>query len=114
MVASIFQNYSAFFLQNYILIPFLGTVKVKLSRYRHAGAKGERKYISYSFLSSALDMVWGQHHALPPGKDTRNPLEKRLGGPQELIWSQRLEKQSFSSAGDRTPVVQSVVRNYTN
>jgi hypothetical protein len=29
-------------------------VEVKLSRYRHAGAKGERKYSSYWFLTSAL------------------------------------------------------------
>jgi hypothetical protein len=38
----------------------------------------------YSFLTSALEGVGGQHHApaaLPPGK-TRYPLYKRLGGPQ--------------------------------
>jgi hypothetical protein len=29
--------------------------KVKLSLYRHAGANGERKYSSWSFLTSALD-----------------------------------------------------------
>jgi hypothetical protein len=29
-------------------------VKVKLSRYRHACGKGERKYNSYTFLTSAL------------------------------------------------------------
>jgi hypothetical protein len=38
--------------------------KVKLSRYRCAGTKGQRKYGSYSFLTSALDAVGGQRHAL--------------------------------------------------
>jgi hypothetical protein len=32
----------------------INIVKVKLSRYRHVGHKGE-KYSSYSFLTSALD-----------------------------------------------------------
>jgi hypothetical protein len=40
---------------------------------RHAGAKGERKYSSYSFLTLILDGVSGQRHALaalyPQGKD---------------------------------------------
>jgi hypothetical protein len=40
---------------------------------RHAGAKGERKYSSYSFLTLTLDGVSGQRHALaalyPRGKD---------------------------------------------
>jgi hypothetical protein len=34
----------------------------------HAGAEGERRYSSYSFLTSALDGVSGQC-TLPPGKD---------------------------------------------
>jgi hypothetical protein len=29
----------------------------------------------------------------------------------ELVWTQRLEKKYFASAGDRTPVVQSVVNH---
>jgi hypothetical protein len=37
--------------------------KVKLFRYRHVGAKGDRKYSSYSFLISALDGVSSQRHA---------------------------------------------------
>jgi hypothetical protein len=50
--------------------------------------------------------------SLPPGKDPWYPLDRRLGGPQS--WSgHRLEEKSFASAGDRTPVVQSVVRYYT-
>jgi hypothetical protein len=37
--------------------------KVNLSRYRHAGDKGERSYGSYSFLTSALDGVSGASQA---------------------------------------------------
>jgi hypothetical protein len=60
--------------------------------------------------------VSGQHHASAAlyrrGKDPRYPLEKRLSGPQS--WSgYRLEENFFASAGDRTPVVQSVVTIYT-
>jgi ankyrin repeat protein len=50
----------------------------------HVGAKGERKYSSYSFLASALYGVSGQRHA-PDAFHLRNPLDKRLGGPQS--WS---------------------------
>jgi hypothetical protein len=59
---------------------------------RHAGAKGVRIYSSYSFLASALGAVSGQGHALavlyPLGKDPRYPLDRRLGGPQLLVWTQ--------------------------
>jgi hypothetical protein len=85
---------------------------VKLSNYRHAGAKGQRNYSSYSFLTSALD----------DGKRSASllamlyfwyPLHMRLGGLQN--WSgHRLEEKSFTSVGDRTPVVQSEVRNCTD
>jgi hypothetical protein len=40
--------------------------KVKLSRYRHAVTKGERKYISYTLLTSALDGVCGGRDAPVP------------------------------------------------
>jgi hypothetical protein len=30
-----------------------------------------------------------------------------------LVWTQRLEERIFASAGDRSPLVQSVVRHYT-
>jgi hypothetical protein len=78
-----------------------------------ADASGEREdYSSYSFLTSALDggecsaSLLGR--ALSPGKGPPTPLDRRLGGPQS--WSgHRLEEKSFASAGDRTPVVQSVV-----
>jgi hypothetical protein len=58
--------------------------KVNLSRYRHAGDKWKRKYSS-SFMTSAVDGVSGQSHALatlyPLRKDSRYPLDRRLGGP---------------------------------
>jgi hypothetical protein len=44
-------------------IVFDDGVKVKLSRYCHAGAKGEAKYSSYSFLTSSLDGESGQRQA---------------------------------------------------
>jgi hypothetical protein len=53
---------------------------------RHGGAWGERRYISYSFLTTALDggecSASRPGHALSRGKDPRYPLYRRLGGPQ--------------------------------
>jgi hypothetical protein len=53
--------------------------------------------------------VSGQHHApaalYPRGKDTRYQLYRRLSGPQS---------RSSASVGNRTPVVQSVVRHYSH
>jgi hypothetical protein len=88
--------------------------KLKLSRTRHAGDKGERKYCCYLLLTSALDGdKWSASRpgcALPPGKDPRYPLYRRLVGPQ----TQRLEENSFASAGEWTPVFQSLVRHCTH
>jgi hypothetical protein len=59
--------------------------KVKLSCYRHEGAKRERRSSFYSFLISALERGrWSASRpsrALPPRKDTRYTLD-RVGGPQ--------------------------------
>jgi hypothetical protein len=56
------------------------SVKVKT---HYAGAKGERKYSSYSFFTSALDGgEWSAScfgHALPLGKDPQYPLDRRVG-----------------------------------
>jgi hypothetical protein len=47
---------------------------------------GERKYSSYSFMTSVLGGVSGQRHVpvalYPRGKEPRYPLYRRLGGPQ--------------------------------
>jgi hypothetical protein len=60
--------------------------KVKQSRYRLAGDKRERKYRSYSFLTSALDGgEWSAsrpERALPLGKGTLYQLDRRLNGSQ--------------------------------
>jgi hypothetical protein len=62
---------------------------VKLSYYHYAEAKRERRYSSYSFLTSALDGgQWSAScpgRASPLGKDPQYPLDRRLGGPHS--WS---------------------------
>jgi hypothetical protein len=64
------------------------TKTVKLSRYHHAGDTEERKYSSYSFLTSALDGMNGQRHApatlYPRVKD---PGTHWIGGWVGLSWS---------------------------
>jgi hypothetical protein len=78
---------------------------------------GERRYISYSLLTSALDGVSGQRHApaaLCPGKRPPVPIVQEAGWAPEPVWTQRLEEKSFAPAGDRTAIVQSVVRHYTD
>jgi hypothetical protein len=71
-------------------------------------------YSSHSFTTSALDVgEWSASRpgrALPPGKDPRYPLARRLGGPQSRS-GHMLEEKSFASAGDRTPFVKYVVRH---
>ena len=50
----------------------------------HESPEGEYRYSASLSLTSALDGVGNQRHALaalPPGK-TRYPLFRRLGGPQ--------------------------------
>jgi hypothetical protein len=60
--------------------------KAKQSHYTPRWRLGERKYSSYSFLTSALDGgEWSASRpgrALPRGKDPRYPLYRRLGVPQ--------------------------------
>jgi hypothetical protein len=58
--------------------------------------------------------VSGQRHApvalLPPEKGTPVPIVQEAGWDPEPVWTQRLEEESFAPAGDRTPIVQPVVR----
>jgi hypothetical protein len=75
--------------------------KTKLSL-RHRDAKGVRRYSSYSFLISAVDE--GELSASRAGR----------GLLSELVWIHRLEEKAFASARDRTPVIQSAVRHYTD
>jgi hypothetical protein len=73
---------------------------------RHGGAWGERRFSSYSFLTSALERMSGQRHALaalyPWGKNPQYPLYRRLGGPQS-----RSGHRGSASAGDRTSIARS-------
>jgi hypothetical protein len=56
--------------------------------------------------------VSGQRHA-PAALYPQYPLDRRLGGPPEPVWTQRLEVKSSALVGDRTPIVQPVVGHYT-
>jgi hypothetical protein len=67
--------------------------------------------------------VSGQRHApaalYPRGKDPRYPgtpvpIGQEAGWASEPVWTQGLEEKSSASVGDRTPIVQPVVRHYTD
>jgi hypothetical protein len=57
--------------------------------------------------------VSGQHHD-PAALYPLVPIGQEDGWAPEPVWTQRLEEQSSASVGDRTPVVQPVVRHYTD
>jgi hypothetical protein len=60
--------------------------------------------------------VSGHRHeaaVIYPRECTTGTVEEQAGWASKLVWAQRVEKKSFASAGYRTPVVQSVVRHYT-
>jgi hypothetical protein len=70
---------------------------------------------SYSFYTAALEGVSGQRHAsatLSPGKRSPPPGTHWVGGWVGLRAG--LVTEAIASAGDRTPVFQSRVRNYTD
>jgi hypothetical protein len=81
----------------------------------------EEVYSSYSFMTSALyEDEWSASRpgrASSPGKGHPVPIEQEAGRAPELVWTQRLEKNSFclcqGSNFDR-PVVLSVARHYTD
>jgi hypothetical protein len=79
---------------------------------------GDRRYSSYSFLTSALEggerSASRPGRALPPGKEPPVPIVQEAGWAPEQFWTQRLEEKSCASVGDRSPAVQSVVRRYTD
>jgi hypothetical protein len=52
--------------------------------------------------------VSGHLHSLPPfttGKGPNVPIGSEAGWASELVWTQRLEEESFACVEDRTPVV---------
>jgi hypothetical protein len=99
-------------------VTIIHTVKVKLPHHRHAGDKGERRYSSYSFLTSALDgSEWSASQpgcSLPPGKGPLVPTVQEAGWASEVVWTERLEEKFFASARNPTPVTQSIARHYTD
>jgi hypothetical protein len=76
---------------------------------RHEDAWGQRRYSSYSFLTSTLDGgEWSASRpgcALPPGKGPPVPIGQEAGWAPEPVWTQRPEEKSSASVGDRTLVV---------
>jgi hypothetical protein len=93
--------------------------KISCLATRHGGVwRGERRYNSYSFLTSALDGgEWSASRpgrALPPGKGPPVPIEQEAGWAPEPVWTQGLEEKSSASVGDRTPIVQPVVKHKTD
>jgi len=77
------------------------------------GPQGKYRYSPTLSLTSALDGVGGQCHALaalPPGK-TRYPLYRRLGGPQG--WSGWVQNIS-NRPGFDPRTVQPIASRYTD
>jgi hypothetical protein len=64
---------------------------------------GERRYSSYSFLTSALDGgEWSASRlgrALPPGKGPPVPIVQEAGWAPEPVWTQRFEEKSLPLPG---------------
>jgi hypothetical protein len=56
--------------------------------------------------------VSGQRHA-PAALYPPVSIGQEAGWAPELVWTQGLEEKSSALVGDRTPVVQPVVRHYT-
>jgi hypothetical protein len=83
--------------------------KLKLSRYTTWRRRGERRYTSYSYSTSALDGgEWSASRpgrALPLGKGPPVLVGQEARWAPEPVWTQRLEEKSSASVGDRTPVV---------
>jgi hypothetical protein len=84
-----------------------------VSRYTPWRRRGESKCSSYSFLNSALD--GGEWSASRPGRALPPvPIVQEAGWASEPVWTQGLEEKSFAPVEDRTPIVQPVVRHYTD
>jgi hypothetical protein len=47
-----------------------------------------------------------------PGKGPPVPIRQEAGWASELTWTHKLEEKSSACVGDRSSVVQSVVRHY--
>jgi hypothetical protein len=71
----------------------------------------ERRYSSYSFMTSALDgSQWSAsrpRRALPPGKELPVPIGQEAGWASEPVWTQRLEEKFSAPVRDRTSIARS-------
>jgi hypothetical protein len=69
----------------------------------HAGAKDNRRYSSYSFLTLALDgdqmSASRPGRALPLEKDPQYPLDRRLGRPQSWFGHRDYRESPFPLPG---------------
>jgi hypothetical protein len=88
---------------------------LKLSCYRHSGAKEERKLAAHSLYGTS----WDNWVSVTP-RPRFNPREKTTGSHWTGGWvglrvglDTGSRKKTFASGGDGTAVVQSVVRHYT-
>jgi hypothetical protein len=70
----------------------------------HGGASKERRYSSYSFLTSDLEV--GKKSASCPGgtlspeKKSQVPIAQEGGWATELVWMQMLEEKSSAAVWD--------------
>jgi hypothetical protein len=97
------------------------TKAVKQSHNTLKGAQGERMYRCYSCTTSALDggelLASRPGRALAPGKGPPVPIGQEAGWAPESFWTQRLEEKSSCLCRRSNlyrPVVESVVRHYTD
>jgi hypothetical protein len=75
--------------------------------------RGRGRIIPYSSLTSAL--YGDEWSATRPGRAVSPvPIVQETGWASELIWTQRLQEKFFAPVGDRTSIVQVVVRHYTD
>jgi hypothetical protein len=82
-----------------------------VQQHTYGSARGNKRYSSYSFTTSALDggkwLASRPGHALPPEKGTLVPIVQEAGWAPELVWTQRLEEKYFASAEHRTFIARS-------
>jgi hypothetical protein len=98
-------------------------VKVTLNQSHNTPmeVRGERRYSSHSFTTSALDEgEWSASRpgrALPSGERTPGTIVQEAAWAPEPVWTQRLEEKSscFCRGSNLDhPVVQSVARHYND
>jgi hypothetical protein len=96
---------------NFIMLTISGNKSKAVSLHAMVAPGGERRYSSYSFLTTTLDGVSGQRHApaaLCPGEMT--PDTHYTGGWVGLRagLDTEIRRKSFAPAGDRTPIAQAL------